>query len=82
MKTKLTLKQAVNQNCKECCYDPECPGNWRQQVEACGVLQCPLWEPRPLTAATRKANAPELSDEQKERRRLAGERLKLARLSQ
>lgn len=77
---KLTLKQAVNQNCKDCCYDPEAGGNWRQQVEACTVTKCALWEHRPLTATTRKANAPEPTEEEKERRRIAGERLKLAHL--
>lgn len=78
---KLTLRQAVKQNCKDCCYDTTAGGTWLQQVEACQVTKCALWEHRPLTAATRKANEGELTDEQKERRRLAGERLKLAHLA-
>ena len=78
---KLTLKQAVKQNCKDCCYDPEAGGTWLQQVEACSITKCALWEHRPLTAATKKENAQELTEEQKEKRRLAGERLKLAQLA-
>lgn len=47
-----SLKKAIEEKCKDCTYDPEAPGTWREQVEACSVKTCPLWEVRPLTVAT------------------------------
>lgn len=48
----MSLRKAVDQMCKVCCYDKLDKGSWRQQVENCGVTSCPLWEHRPLTMAT------------------------------
>ena len=47
---KLTRKQAINAHCRECIYDPKNgTGTWRQQVEACTVTKCPLYEWRPIS---------------------------------
>lgn len=51
-----SLKTAVNEMCKSCCYDKAEPGSWREQVEACGIVKCPLWEVRPKSIATIAAN--------------------------
>ena len=41
-------RKAVNEKCKDCIYDPMSGlGNWRQQVEACEIPDCPLWPIRP-----------------------------------
>lgn len=37
----------VNAKCCECVYDPLAPGTWRQQVENCGGVSCPLYSKRP-----------------------------------
>jgi hypothetical protein len=42
------LRKSINDKCKECCYHPDNGGgSWRQQVEACTVTSCALWEVRP-----------------------------------
>lgn len=45
---RLTRKHAINKNCKDCIYDPVSAGTWRQQVEACPVTTCTLYDWRPL----------------------------------
>ena len=45
---RLTRKQAINANCKDCIYDPVSAGTWRQQVAACPVTTCALYDWRPL----------------------------------
>lgn len=47
-----SLKKAIEDKCKDCTYDKEAPGTWREQVEGCRVTKCPLWEVRPLTVNT------------------------------
>ena len=56
MKNKLTLRQAVIQNCKDCIFDPldTGAGTAIKQVENCKQKICALWEHRPLTTATKK----------------------------
>lgn len=56
--TKLTSspKKAIASHCKGCVYDSQSAGNWRQQVEACTITNCELYEHRPLTAKTRRFN--------------------------
>lgn len=44
-----SMRQAINNKCKECIYDSESAGNWRQQVEACTSKACPLFELRPIS---------------------------------
>lgn len=50
---KLTIRQAINANCKECIYDPAEKGNWVEQVEACNITKCAFYEHRKLTAKTK-----------------------------
>ena len=57
-----SIKQSVNENCKQCIYDPAESGNWREQVEACEMTRCPLFEHRPLTGASSKRLASEKWD--------------------
>ena len=49
---KTSPRRAIANHCKDCIYDPHCTGNWKQQVEACTITQCGLYEHRPLTAKT------------------------------
>lgn len=51
---KRSLRQAINDKCRECLYDPfSGAGTWRQQVETCTVQSCPLWPHRPVSGANR-----------------------------
>ena len=45
-----SMRKAINDMCKGCIYDDLCPGTWRQQVEACTYVECPLWPLRPVSA--------------------------------
>ena len=58
MRKKRSRKQAIEEKCKECSYDPEDKGagTWRQQIEACVMPDCPLYEFRPLS----RTNSPTL----------------------
>ena len=49
MKGKLTRQQAINANCKECIYDQEAKGNWKQQVTVCTMRNCKLYDYRPIS---------------------------------
>lgn len=49
-----SYKDAVYAKCKDCCYDPLDRGTWRQQVEACTVKICPLWELRPKSTVEKE----------------------------
>jgi len=51
----MSLRQAINDKCRDCIYDPAEPGAWRMQVEACGIDTCPLWPVRPKS--TRKKSS-------------------------
>ena len=48
-KPRKSMRKAINDMCYECTYDPCGEGNWRQQVGACTVTKCPLWEFRPMS---------------------------------
>jgi len=43
-----SLRAAINAMCKDCIYDDQDSGTWRQQVTACIFRKCPLWPIRPL----------------------------------
>jgi len=49
MPKRLTRQQAINENCKQCLYDPYAAGlgTWKQQIEACTDEECPLYGYRP-----------------------------------
>jgi hypothetical protein len=49
---KPSPKKAIATYCKGCIYDHHCSGNWREQVEACTITNCDLYDHRPLTAKT------------------------------
>jgi len=53
---KLTRQQAINAFCRDCIVDNKDVGTWRTQVEGCEMTDCPLYEYRPITTTTRKAN--------------------------
>lgn len=44
----MTRSQAIAAYCRECIYDPQAAGTWREQVAACACTDCPLWRYRPL----------------------------------
>ena len=43
----MSLRNAINQKCKDCIYDPEVEGGWKQLVSQCELTDCSLWEHRP-----------------------------------
>ena len=43
----MSLRKAINNKCKDCIVDKYSPGNWKQQVSACMVVDCPLFPVRP-----------------------------------
>lgn len=49
MKGKLTRQQAINAFCKGCIYDEYDKGNWKQQVTACTMSDCQLFDYRPIS---------------------------------
>lgn len=56
-----SLRQAINNKCRDCSYDRFAAGNWRQQVTACTSPACPLYLVRPVSKGARKATEIELS---------------------
>jgi hypothetical protein len=46
-----SMRKCVNAKCKECIYDENGKGTWRQQVEACTATKCALWPIRPVSAS-------------------------------
>jgi hypothetical protein len=63
----LTARQAIAAKCKDCTYDQQAPGNWRQQVHACDIKSCALWMLRP------RSSKPLTEAELTEHERVAGE---------
>ena len=51
------MRQAINAKCRDCIHDPAAPGNWRQQVDACTLRSCALWEYRPKSTAKLESTA-------------------------
>lgn len=44
---KPSLRKSINAMCKNCTYDSQDKGTWRQQTENCNITRCPLWLVRP-----------------------------------
>lgn len=44
-----SLRERINSMCKWCIYDPAGVGTWREQVEACNCVNCPLFGVRPVS---------------------------------
>ncbi len=42
-----SLRLAINAQCYDCIYDKTDIGTWRQQIEACPSINCPLYCQRP-----------------------------------
>jgi hypothetical protein len=45
---KPSKRAAINGKCKDCIYDPNGGGSWREQVGACTSTDCALFELRPM----------------------------------
>lgn len=52
----MSLRKAINEKCKDCIYDPLCPGTWRKQVEECTSPDCALWPYRPKPNPRKKGD--------------------------
>lgn len=50
MNAPTTRGAAIAAFCRQCIYDRDACGTWREQVAACGTTACPLWRFRPLPA--------------------------------
>jgi hypothetical protein len=46
---KPSRKTAIEQNCRDCVYDPANAGTWRQQVSLCACHDCAMWQWRPVS---------------------------------
>ena len=44
----MSLRKAIDAMCKDCTYDDQDKGTWRQQVAACTLKTCPLHPVRPV----------------------------------
>lgn len=56
-KNKKGRQGKINAKCIDCIYDGVCGvGTWRQQVEACTSLNCPLYPVRPMSKGTKNAD--------------------------
>ena len=53
---KISAQKAIKNHCKGCIYDSEEKGTWLQQIEACTITKCELYNHRPLTSKTRRIN--------------------------
>jgi hypothetical protein len=47
----LSRAKAIDAFCKSCIHDPSEAGNWRQQVQACEISSCALYDYRPKSNA-------------------------------
>lgn len=56
----------VDAKCKQCAYDPLDKGTWREQVENCGSVDCPLYPVRPVRFGKRGMFLAENSDNSQE----------------
>lgn len=56
-----TRNAAIAAKCRDCLFDSEAAGTWRQQVTVCPSTDCALWTFRPLAegiAACFKSRSP------------------------
>lgn len=49
----VSLKNSIDEMCKQCSYEQEAPGTWRQQIEECCGRSCELYNVRPLTTGAK-----------------------------
>ncbi len=55
MARRIGLRAAINRMCRQCIYDPDAAGTWRQQVEACTSPECALYPVRPSSSRPRQS---------------------------
>jgi hypothetical protein len=53
-KTRPSLRQAINDQCKSCVYDKLAEGTWFNQIKNCQGYSCPLYPVRPLPNTVEK----------------------------
>lgn len=53
----MTRTEAINAKCKDCIYDNEERGTWREQCTACNQVKCPLYPFRPLAEGIKRSEA-------------------------
>ena len=46
----MSLRKAINTQCRECSHDPLDKGSAAQQIACCTISDCPLHPVRPITA--------------------------------
>lgn len=46
---KVSLRTAIDDNCRTCIFDSAAAGTWRQQVTLCSVTSCSIYPVRPVT---------------------------------
>ncbi len=46
--SRVSLRHAINQRCRDCIVDPLSRGGWREQVTACNNTGCALHAVRPV----------------------------------
>ena len=63
MDKRLTRQQAIEKHCKDCIYDKNAAGTWKQQTEACTHKPCALYPYRPKSAAKVDKTAPQTQNE-------------------
>ncbi len=54
----MSLRAAIDAKCRDCIYDQQSPGTWREQVAACTATECSLWPRRTAATAGPLANPP------------------------
>ena len=59
----MSLRNAINQKCKDCIFDEEVEGGWIQQVSQCELTDCSLWEHRPKPRRT-SSQSPKMTSNQ------------------
>ena len=56
--TKARVWRLIDEKCRDCIYDEFQPGSWVQQVGACEITDCPLWEIRRISVPSVQPEAP------------------------
>ena len=51
IKKRPSLRKCIDENCRNCIYDKQAKGTWRQQVTLCSMTGCSLHPVRPKTSA-------------------------------
>jgi len=49
VKKKHSMRNRIDENCRQCIYDNGAAGTWRQQVTLCPVTSCTFHDIRPIS---------------------------------